>query len=147
MPIDPLQSACSLPWARESLQMTNGPWFDSTMLDSACHTLKVLRVPQQPIPQGVADPVLLGHLPQGCDIKSSRLEGWRRKVNAMKVVNCERCDSTGWVCEAHDDRPWESGATSRPCECGAPGKPCPMCNRSDPPNTSRMGFRIMHWRN
>jgi hypothetical protein len=61
----------------------------------------------------------------------------------MKIIGCERCDSTGWVCEAHDDQPWQSGATSRPCKCGALGVPCPSCNTSDPPNTSRMGFRIM----
>jgi hypothetical protein len=30
------------------------------------------------------------------------------------VIPCERGDDTGWVCEAHDDRPWDSGATSRP---------------------------------
>lgn len=42
---------------------------------------------------------------------------------------CPNCDNTGWVCEAHRDRPW--GGISRAanaCECG-PGEPCPVCNR------------------
>src|SRR5262249_31219453 len=34
---------------------------------------------------------------------------------------CERCDDTFWVCEAHDDKPVEHGATPRPCPYRAPG--------------------------
>jgi hypothetical protein len=45
------------------------------------------------------------------------------------------------VCEAHDDRPWDSGVSERACKCGVPGMQCPSCNRSDPLDTSRMGFR------
>jgi hypothetical protein len=32
-------------------------------------------------------------------------------VTAM-TPKCERCDGTFWVCEAHDDLLWDSGATS-----------------------------------
>src|SRR5262245_14135358 len=73
-------------------------------------------------------------LPCACDVVES---------GAVKIIVCERCDSTGWVCEAHDDQPWISSAASRPCTCGAPGMPCPLCNQSDPPDTSRMGLRIL----
>ncbi len=38
---------------------------------------------------------------------------------------CSRCDSTGWVCEAHPERPWDGKGA---CGCGAPGDPCPECN-------------------
>lgn len=42
---------------------------------------------------------------------------------------CPICDGTGWVCEAHADRPW--GADSkRACDCGEPGMPCEACNPS-----------------
>jgi hypothetical protein len=40
---------------------------------------------------------------------------------------CGRCTDTGWVCEAHPERPWEL------CDCGGTGMPCPLCNASDPP--------------
>src|SRR5436309_11955380 len=42
--------------------------------------------------------------PQGCDAQASRLEGWRDRMgavsggDAMKIIQCERCDSSGWVC-------------------------------------------------
>src|SRR5262245_9650551 len=49
------------------------------------------------------------------------------------LTSCERCDRTGLVCEVHDDRPWDSGASERPCKCRAPGMPCPDCNAADPP--------------
>src|SRR5215467_9678266 len=29
-------------------------------------------------------------------------------------ISCSRCEGTFWVCEAHDDRLWDSGATTRP---------------------------------
>ena len=40
---------------------------------------------------------------------------------------CQRCDSTGMVCENHADRPWD-GDSGRDdaCGCGA-GAPCPDC--------------------
>jgi hypothetical protein len=34
------------------------------------------------------------------------------------VVICARCRNTGWVCEAHDDRPWDG---PHACGCDAPG--------------------------
>jgi hypothetical protein len=41
---------------------------------------------------------------------------------------CERCDSTGWVCENHDHRPWAQGSErADACDCGA-GAPCAICN-------------------
>jgi hypothetical protein len=39
---------------------------------------------------------------------------------------CERCDSTGWVCENHHDKPWDG--SPRDCGCGGAGEPCPQCN-------------------
>ena len=44
------------------------------------------------------------------------------------VVICARCRNTGWVCEAHDNRPWDGPYA---CGCDAPGAPCPNCNSSD----------------
>jgi hypothetical protein len=40
----------------------------------------------------------------------------------MGTNECQRCDGKGWVCEAHEDRPWPG------CECRAAGAPCPDCN-------------------
>lgn len=40
---------------------------------------------------------------------------------------CKICDDTGWVCENHDDRPWNGGSKrADACGCGA-GAPC-ECN-------------------
>lgn len=39
---------------------------------------------------------------------------------------CATCDSTGWVCENHNNRPWDGSA--RDCGCGGAGEPCPVCN-------------------
>jgi hypothetical protein len=67
---------------------------------------------------------------------------WKRRDALMTVMPCERCDDTGSVCEAYDDRPWDSGASDRPCTCGAPGMPCELCNPcgdpDDPSDISRM---------
>ena len=57
-------------------------------------------------------------------------------------MRCERCDDTGWTCEAHDDRPWDSGLSEHACRCGAPAIPCPSCNQSDPPDISRAGIGV-----
>ena len=46
----------------------------------------------------------------------------------MKIVNCTRCDNTGWVCETHKYRPWDG---SNACGCGGAGMPCPDCNPFD----------------
>jgi hypothetical protein len=47
---------------------------------------------------------------------------------------CARCDNTRWICEAHDDLPWDCGSSPRACKCGAPGMPCPDCNASTGPH-------------
>lgn len=39
---------------------------------------------------------------------------------------CKRCASTGWVCENHDDKPWDADELS--CGCGGAGMPCQECN-------------------
>jgi hypothetical protein len=53
------------------------------------------------------------------------------------IRGCTRCDDAYWVCEEHNNVPWERGPSLRACNCGAPGMPCPDCNRSagphDPP--------------
>lgn len=36
---------------------------------------------------------------------------------------CEVCFGTGFVCEDHPLRPWDSG-TPADCGCGAAGMPC-----------------------
>ena len=53
---------------------------------------------------------------------------------------CSRCGRTGWVCEVHDDRPWDG---KNACGCGGAGMPCPICNPSDEHNMPRLpaGFR------
>ena len=55
--------------------------------------------------------------------------------------NCQRCNSTGWVCENHPDRPWDKDAPNG-CECGA-GDPCPDCNPNDAEHPPRLptGFK------
>jgi hypothetical protein len=55
-------------------------------------------------------------------------------------MTCMRCEDTGWVCEAHQDRSWDG---PHPCGCGAAGAPCPACNapeRDEPPRLPD-GFR------
>jgi hypothetical protein len=51
------------------------------------------------------------------------------------VVICARCCNTGWVCEAHDNRPWDGPHESG---CGGAGMPCPSCNVSNPDNPPRL---------
>jgi len=53
---------------------------------------------------------------------------------------CPRCDSTGWVCEDHSDRPWDG---AKACGCGGAGMPCPSCNVSNADNPPRLpeGFQ------
>lgn len=45
---------------------------------------------------------------------------------------CKNCDSLGWVCENHPDRPWKDGGSDadNACACGA-GMPCAICNSWD----------------
>ena len=62
----------------------------------------------------------------------------------MKIVNCTRCDNTGWVCETHKYRPWDG---SNACGCGGAGMPCPDCNpfdRDHPPSTERC-YSLLPW--
>ncbi len=46
-----------------------------------------------------------------------------------RLVLCDNCANTGWVCENHPARPWNDGQDSPPgsCNCGA-GMPCACCN-------------------
>jgi hypothetical protein len=55
-------------------------------------------------------------------------------------MKCARCQDTYWVCETHDDRPWDGEYA---CDCGAAGMPCPNCNPSDRDHPPRLpaGFR------
>lgn len=41
---------------------------------------------------------------------------------------CMRCDTSRWVCETHNDRPFLGRFA---CDCGGAGAPCPVCNRTD----------------
>jgi hypothetical protein len=46
---------------------------------------------------------------------------------------CPICDSTGFVCVNHRDRPWaEISDRNDACRCGA-GTPCGLCNSDDLP--------------
>lgn len=44
-------------------------------------------------------------------------------------MNCEKCNDTGWVCENHPDKPWETGEDND-CDCGGAGMPC-ECNPNE----------------
>jgi hypothetical protein len=55
----------------------------------------------------------------------------------VSVMRCPACGDTGWVCEAHADRPW--GDHPNACQYGEPGMPC-TCNPTggidEPPELS-----------
>ncbi|HYD66144.1 hypothetical protein [Azospirillum sp.] len=53
---------------------------------------------------------------------------------------CPGCDGTGWVCEDHQDQPWDG---PHACSCGAAGAPCPRCNWPEDGELPRMpdGFQ------
>lgn len=64
----------------------------------------------------------------------------REEIESLEVVGtvhdthhylgktkCGTCDDTGWVCEAHDNLPFE-GLSYVGCKCGGAGMPCPKCN-------------------
>ena len=57
-----------------------------------------------------------------------------------RAVKCTRCRDIGWVCEMHDDLPWDG---EHECGCGAAGIPCPACNPSDKDHPPRLpkGFQ------
>lgn len=41
---------------------------------------------------------------------------------------CRNCAGGAWVCENHQDRPWDGVSTNaEACGCGA-GAPCPVCS-------------------
>ena len=56
-----------------------------------------------------------------------------RPIEAMSALSrgddvvCRNCAGEEWVCENHEDRPWNDKLAIG-CECGA-GAPCPVCNR------------------
>ncbi len=50
----------------------------------------------------------------------------------------EACDNTGWVCQAHPDRPSDCGNSRQPCTCGAAGMPRPICNQPEPGERPRL---------
>jgi hypothetical protein len=80
--------------------------------------------------------VTLAEYTKAVDRAFARYAQWRQETK------CERCDDTGWTCEAHDDRPWDSGLSEHACRCGAPAIPCPSCNQSDPPDLTRAGAGV-----
>jgi hypothetical protein len=45
----------------------------------------------------------------------------------VTIIDCTRCSGAGWICEAHQDRPWPHD------ECCEPGEPCFACNTGNPP--------------
>lgn len=55
---------------------------------------------------------------------------------------CPVCDSTGFVCTHHRDRPWaELSTRADACGC-SPGTPCRLCNTADP--APRLESAIIH---
>jgi hypothetical protein len=53
----------------------------------------------------------------------------------LGTPRCARCRDQQWVCEEHDDRPWNGGdGCGAPSgwrlgeDCGGAGMPCPDCN-------------------
>ena len=41
---------------------------------------------------------------------------------------CQACEDCFWVCENHDDKPWNG---PNACPCGGAGMPCLLCNPCD----------------
>jgi hypothetical protein len=50
------------------------------------------------------------------------------RTSAAELI-CKYCRGQGWVCENHQDVPWDDGDQS--C-CGGAGMPC-RCNTDSPP--------------
>ena len=61
-------------------------------------------------------------------LKDKRLF-WQIDFWADEKQLCKNCDSTGWVCEDHENLPFE-GMSDNGCKCGGAGKPCPKCNEA-----------------
>lgn len=65
------------------------------------------------------------------------------RMDKMAIISkqpeCARCDSSGWVCENHNDVAWGVDADDGRCAhgCGGAGSPCPMCNPWDQQNHPR----------
>ncbi len=56
---------------------------------------------------------------------------------------CPVCDSTGFVCTYHRDRPWaELSNRADACGCGM-GTPCRLCNSDDLP-LARLESHVVH---
>jgi hypothetical protein len=48
----------------------------------------------------------------------------------VTLVECKRCDGARWVCEQHDERPWDVADVLRACHCGVPACPAPIAMRN-----------------
>lgn len=46
-------------------------------------------------------------------------------------MTCPKCNDSGWVCEIHQDKPFEHMVFFR-AQCGGAGMPC-ICNTYNPP--------------
>ena len=57
--------------------------------------------------------------------------------NQMPEAMCQNCNDTGWVCENHPDRPWETDSEND-CQCGGAGSPCECNPRAALPPGSRL---------
>jgi len=42
----------------------------------------------------------------------------------MINIICKNCEDVNWVCENHNNKPWDDGADC----CDGAGMPCPICN-------------------
>jgi hypothetical protein len=63
----------------------------------------------------------------------------------MAELDCEYCDGSGWVCEAHPELPCGSCSDSpRGCKCGGAGMPCRLCNIENDDGTPDLptGFKV-----
>jgi len=49
-------------------------------------------------------------------------------LEGLAATPCRNCAGGAWVCENHQDRPWDGTSShADACGCGA-GAPCPVCN-------------------
>jgi hypothetical protein len=82
----------------------------------------------------IAEPAGVDHLPMARAVFDIAVRMWPRETVTLqqgaKVIQlyCPTCKGQRWVCEAHEDRPWEG---PEGCECGAPAMPCPVCNSTE----------------
>jgi len=64
----------------------------------------------------------------GRSIERAPPQGVMKARRDRSSVLCPSCDSTGWVCENHPERPYRGdSARIDACDCGA-GMPCRRCN-------------------